>query len=420
MVPAQGVENEGRVQALKTRYDFTLSVYGNANGDDSLDEDDVQTVQGIISGRHKAGRYADANADGRIDGGDVEQIKAMLDHRPVAVTFEDNAGVTVTVNTPAKRLAVTFFGPLRPMLHLGGAQRVVGIGSRMVRRGYQWLAFQAYPRLRSLPEIGDTSDPSQEAILLTAPDLILGTRHTDFETSKMVRKNTGIPFMYGNPDGTTFSSDNGAYETWRLMGLILGQKERAEELIDYCENRIRAIGRRVARIPPQDRVKVILLAYNTSKELFSVGTSYEPIDLAGGNNAAKELDQSSSWWRAVEVSPEQILAWNPDMILLHSYSKTRNFMTREDILSNKVLRNVNAVKHKKVYGTKAWSAGWDPATALTEVFYMVKLFYPDRFRDLDVKTEGNRILETFYKRPGLYTWMLENCGDYHTWRKSQG
>lgn len=413
------VGNEIQASVFLKKYNFTLSVYGNANGDDSLNKDDIKYVQGVISGKYKPSQYADANVDDQIDYKDVKHIKDIIDNRPIAITLVDNAGVTVTVNAPAKRPAVMFFGPMRPVLHLQGADGIVGVGSRMLLKGFKWPAFHAYPQLRKLPELGSTNDPNQESILLTAPDLILGTRHTNVEVSKIVSKNTGIPFMYGNPDGTMFSSDNGAYETWRLLSLILGQKEkkRAEELIHYCETRIHEVQNTVTKIPPQNRVKVILLAYSTSEDLFKVATGYEPIDLAGGDNAARELDKVSSWWRAVEVSPEQIISWNPDVILFHSYSKSINFIAKEDILSNPVLRNVNAIKNKSVYGTKAWSAGWDPATALTEVFYMAKLFYPERFKNLNVEAKGNDILEKFYKTAHLYTWIIKNCGNYQTWPK---
>jgi hypothetical protein len=58
--------------------------------------------------------------------------------------------------------------------------------------------------------------------------------------------------------------------------------------------------------------------------------------------------------------------------------------------------------------------GWDPATGLTETFYMAKLFHPDKFKDLDVEEKNNEILERFYGADGLYTWLLENY-DFHRW-----
>jgi hypothetical protein len=47
---------------------------------------------------------------------------------------------------------------------------------------------------------------------------------------------------------------------------------------------------------------------------------------------------------------------------------------------------------------------------------MAKLFYPEKFEDLDVEAECNEVLEELYGVDGLYDWMLENCGDYYTWK----
>ena len=53
---------------------------------------------------------------------------------------------------------------------------------------------------------------------------------------------------------------------------------------------------------------------------------------------------------------------------------------------------------------------------LCECIYMAKLFYPEKFESLDVEAECNEVLKEFYGADGLYDWMLENCGDYYTWK----
>jgi iron complex transport system substrate-binding protein len=407
----------GDPYAQEEPYDFTLSVYGNANADDLIDEDDMAYVRRILDGVNESTRFADANYDGLIDDNDIAHIEAILKGDPVSLTLIDMRGVTVTVDTPVTEIAALFCGALRPVLHLQADDRIVGIGSRIVSLPHGILELQAYPELRNLPQIGTTTDPSQEAIVLLNPDVVLGTIHTGYEVSKVVSQNTNVPFLYGNPE-ECFSRDNGAYETWRLVSSILGKKQRirAEELIRYCTRQIYEIQERVANIPEQKKVKVLLLCNNTTEGVFRVSLSYQPLDIAGGKNVAQGME-TTSLWRLVEVSPEQIISWDPDIILFHSYSKDQNFTTTDKILSDPLLQTVSAIKNRRVYGTKAWFAGWDPATGLCECFYMAKLFYPELFKDMDVEAKGNEILEEFYKRPHLYDWMLENCGDYYTWRQ---
>lgn len=84
------------------------------------------------------------------------------------------------------------------------------------------------------------------------------------------------------------------------------------------------------------------------------------------------------------------------------------------MLSDPDLQTVNAVKNKTVYYTKGWYMGWDPATGVAECFYMAKLFHPEKFSTLNVEKEDNAILKEFYGADGLYTWILDHVGNYHT------
>ena len=41
---------------------------------------------------------------------------------------------------------------------------------------------------------------------------------------------------------------------------------------------------------------------------------------------------------------------------------------------------------------------------------MAKLFYPEKFEDLDIEKKGNDIFERFYGLDGLYTYLAEELG----------
>jgi iron complex transport system substrate-binding protein len=46
---------------------FTLKIYGNANMDEAIDDQDISCVQGIIDGKEKSTELADANHDGVVN-----------------------------------------------------------------------------------------------------------------------------------------------------------------------------------------------------------------------------------------------------------------------------------------------------------------------------------------------------------------
>jgi len=59
--------------------DHTLKVFGNANMDDTIDEADIEYVQGVIDGTNEETELADANYDGEIDEEDIARIERIID-----------------------------------------------------------------------------------------------------------------------------------------------------------------------------------------------------------------------------------------------------------------------------------------------------------------------------------------------------
>ena len=59
--------------------DFTLEIYGNANLDDIIDEQDIKYVFGIIDGTNEPTLLADANQDSKIDEADIDGIREIIE-----------------------------------------------------------------------------------------------------------------------------------------------------------------------------------------------------------------------------------------------------------------------------------------------------------------------------------------------------
>jgi len=61
-----------------TAQEFTLDIFGNANGDELIDEEDRNYVQGILDGKNKETALSDANQDGKVDEEDLDQITLVI------------------------------------------------------------------------------------------------------------------------------------------------------------------------------------------------------------------------------------------------------------------------------------------------------------------------------------------------------
>jgi hypothetical protein len=79
---------------------ITLTVYGNANGDLVIDEQDIDYINGIIAGNKEKTVLADANLDGVISEDDIKQIQAIMDHTATKLHYVDIDGQDSSVTLP--------------------------------------------------------------------------------------------------------------------------------------------------------------------------------------------------------------------------------------------------------------------------------------------------------------------------------
>ena len=108
-------------------YDFTLGIYGNADMDDVIDEDDLEYAKGIINGSNVATELADANRDGEIDEKDLAQIEKIMAGEETELTVLDTAGRNVTIPMPVERVVVPSGLAAEAFMLLGATDNIVGV-----------------------------------------------------------------------------------------------------------------------------------------------------------------------------------------------------------------------------------------------------------------------------------------------------
>ena len=127
----------------------------------------------------------------------------------------------------------------------------------------------------------------------------------------------------------------------------------------------------------------------------------ELIEAAGAKNAVTGVDIEGGF---VDVSIEQIIAWNPDVIWIPPYAS----YTVESLLDDPAWSTINAIKNKKVYMCPSSDfEPWDQPTAAVTlgVCWATHKLYPDLYSLDDLK----RILMNFTMVYGR-TFTLEELG----------
>jgi len=389
--------------------DYTLEIFGNANMDDTIDEKDVEYVLGIIDRTNEATELADANYDGVINEDDIAQIEQIINGEEKTLTLVDGADRVVTVPRPIERV-VTLQPPItRIVIGVGAADKLVGMGTwdhTYVINDYQRVELDApkwdevVGELRDLPDVGTGYSPNIEMILSLKPDVVIaGT--SSMEILDKFHEDTGIPVVYSKGGATCDTM----FGDIKIVATVLEKGEKAEEIVSFFKEELEEVTYVTSQIPDSEKPRVYFF---WGSELTKASIGYDTIDLAGGMLVSEDCAPSTFGGSVTDVSKEQIIAWNPDIILVGT-NIGRLDPAVEDLLSDPDLQTVNAVKSGRVYYTLGayYLVGADPPRVITEALVQAKLFHPNKFEELDIVEVGDELFDGFYSVEGLWTEFNE-------------
>jgi iron complex transport system substrate-binding protein len=246
-------------------------------------------------------------------------------------------------------------------------------------------------KYRDLPALGRLTGRSGtanlEAVIKTRPDLILdfgSVRGTYVSLADNVQGQINIPYILidGRLDATPAAL--------RLLGDILGLKERGETLARYVEAAFRDIDEALATIPEEKRPRVYLARGPDGLETGVAGSiNTEIIERAGGRNVAQAAGQRG----LVRASMEQIIVADPEIVLTWDRSFFGN------VSKDPLWAGVRAVREKRVYLAPTAPFGWiDRPPSLNRIIglrWLAGLFYPDKF-PLDLRAATKEFYRLFY------------------------
>lgn len=260
---------------------------------------------------------------------------APQDGFPLSV---DNCGSQVILDEPPSRAVGYFQQSVEMMLALGLQDSIAATvypdNPPLPRYA------QAY---RSIPELSK-KDASFEQVLSTATDFVYGGYASAFDEaggrSRRAFADAGVT-TYLNPEycATAPITMEHVYAEIRTIAAIFGVSQRAESLIEEMRSSVAAARDRVAGAA---RVKAFV--YDSGEDTaFTAGRrgiGNQIIDLAGGTNIFADVDDTF-----VDVSWEQVLERDPDVIVIYDYFGTPSVEQKKAFLKSKPeLATVTAIR----------------------------------------------------------------------------
>lgn len=313
----------------------------------------------------------------------------------------DAAGREVEIPAQVERVVCTGVGALRYTCYVGAQELVVGVEQYETEPSLERLySYVNRDRFAGLPAIGANGEPDAEAILAADPQVIVMSAYVDGADDLQAR--TGIPVVVVPGSDTTL--DDGAFETIRLLGELYGVEDRAAELTDYLREVEADLAARTADIPAEEKPSVYVCGVSFQGAHGFEGTEahYGPLELIGADNLANQTGQAS----AFDIDPEQVLAWDPDVILI-DYNGLP--LIAEDYAADPDFYNaLTAVREGRVYAQISFrSYASNLETALADAYYAGTVIYPERFADIDIAQKADEIF-TMLLGEAVYADLVEN------------
>jgi iron complex transport system substrate-binding protein len=253
-------------------------------------------------------------------------------------------------------------------------------------KSFMTPAAAALPVVGRLTGRGNTAN--LEGLVKVAPDLVLdeGTiGPTYISLADRVQDQTHIPYVLlgGSLADTP--------KLLRSAGAVIGVSARAETLAKYADDTLAEVSKRIAAIPADQRPKAYVARGPRGLETDVTGSiNGEALDYLGARNV---VPAGVSAGNLADVSMEQLLAWQPDVII----AIDPNFV--QTVMTDPTWQGVKAVQEKHVYLEPRAPFGWvdEPPgpNRLIGLRWLAKLLYPKAFPE-DIRAETKRFYTLFY------------------------
>ena len=309
-------------------------------------------------------------------------------HTGTTRVITDSAGRQVEVPETVKSIVCVGVGALRYSCYVGAQDLVVGVEDYETKEGmtrlYQYVNFEKF---KDLPVIGTNGQPYAEEIIALSPDVIVMSKSASVDADTL-QNQTGTPVVVVPGSDTTL--DGAAYETIRILGQLYGMENRANELTAYLQGIQKDLNDRTKDIPEEEKPSVYVggVSFKGHHGFEGTEAGYGPFVLIGAKNLADTTGQTG----AFNIDPEQVLAWDPDVIFVDFNGMS---LINEDYAKNPNYYNsLTAVQEGKVYSQISFrSSASNLETALADAYYAACVMYPEQFRDVDPVAKAQEIFE---------------------------
>ncbi len=294
------------------------------------------------------------------------------------VTVTDAAGREVTIAEQPEKLVSGYYITTSMLIALGHEDKLVGIEAKADTRPIYALAA---PELLELPSVGTAKEFDLEGCAALEPDLVI--LPLKLKDTVPALEELGLTVITVNPESLEELN-----ETIRLFNAAIGDPVKGWELLDYNQQTEEFLAEILADVEKPS----VYLAGNSSYLSTAGAAMYQNtlLEMGGGENVAAELEDT--YW--ADVSYEQLLAWNPEVIIMASdaaYSK-------DELLADPQLQQLDAVKNGRVYAMPSAFESWDSPvpSALVGSRWVASVLHGEEYAFEQFQADAADFYQQFY------------------------
>lgn len=303
-------------------------------------------------------------------------------------TFTDDLGRTFTFDGPIERIAPS--GNLAQMILYSLAKdEMVGLSSYLDESALRFLD----EKTNDLPLFGTfygkKANLNREAVILEDPDVVIdmgeikGDAKNTIDDLDTLTEQLNIPVVF-----IECYLDNTA-DAYRRLGELLGCEDEAEIRAEYAERAINTAHDLREKIT--EPVRVYYSSMPDPLSAIATGSFHgEVIEKVGCTNVVPASFSDGGNM----ISLEQVILWDPDVILLAD----RN--AYDTVTGDPSWQGIKAVRENRVYliPTKPFSFIDSPPSVnrIIGIYWLGCLLYPDVYGEIDLKEEVKEFYSLFY------------------------
>ena len=310
------------------------------------------------------------------------------------LTIEDSLGNEITIDGVPQRVVLagkaTLITANAYYLFEEARGQVVAIGKSNQGLG-NFLPFLD-PDFEEVTKLSHEVGPEQ--IVAQRPDLVI-VKDFMYKRLGAPLSRLGIPVLALN-----LESAEAFVRDIRILGKVLDQQDRAEEITNIYDQRLRDIEGKTNLLSAAEKPRVLMLYYSVRGNDTSFNIPPESwiqtfqVEAAGGTPVWTDSNIGSGW---KTVNFEQIAAWDPDSIVITSYHSAPEAFF-ENIIDSEKWQQLRASQAGNVHAFPADFYSWAQPDVrwILGTQWLARTLHPQLFSGLDIRREVRSFYSDMY------------------------